>query len=108
MDYKVGLTDAAQADLGAIVEFLAEKSPEAAEKIGHELLDAALTLTFFPRRGTPVRRRPGLRKLSHRYYLIFYQVNEAARWVEIVRLWDGRQAPAELHLPHVAPPNPKT
>lgn len=99
MGYKVGLTEEAQADLGAVVRFLAQQSPEAAERIGHELLDAALTLTVFPRRGAPVRRRPGLRKLTRRHYLIFYQVNEAAAWVEVVRIWDGRQNPAALHLP---------
>jgi plasmid stabilization system protein ParE len=99
MGYQVGLTEEAQADLGAVVRFLAQQSPEAAERIGHELLDAALTLTVFPRRGAPVRRRPGLRKLTHRHYLIFYQVNEAASWVEVVRIWDGRQNPAILHLP---------
>jgi plasmid stabilization system protein ParE len=99
MGCRVGLTEAAQADLGAVVRFLAEKSPEAAARVGNELLDAALSLTLFPRRGTPVRRRPGLRKLSHRYYLIFYQVNETAQWVEVVRIWDGRQDPATLKLP---------
>jgi len=52
-----------------------------------------------PRRGAPVRRRPGMRKLSHRYFLIFYQVNEARQWVEVVRIWDGRKDPAALHLP---------
>jgi plasmid stabilization system protein ParE len=49
-------------------------NPEAALRLGNELLDAALSLALFPRRGAPVRRRPGMRKLSHRYWLIFYQV----------------------------------
>lgn len=99
MGYQVGLTEEAQADLRAAVQFLAAKSPEAAERIGHELLDAALTLTLFPRRGAPVRRRPGVRKLTHRHYLIFYQVDEAAGRVEVVRIWDCRQNPAVLRLP---------
>lgn len=99
MGYKVGLTETAQADLGLVVRFLAEQSPDAATRIGHELLDAALTLTLFPRRGASVRRRPGMRKLTHRHYLIFYQVNEAEQWVEVVRIWDGRQNPSALRLP---------
>ena len=99
MGYKVGLTEVAEADLGSVVRFLAEKSPEAAARIGHEILDAALTLTLFPRRGASVRRRPGMRKLTHRHYLIFYQVNEAEQWVEVVRIWDGRQNPDTLRLP---------
>jgi plasmid stabilization system protein ParE len=99
MGYRVGLSDAAQADLGAVVRFLAEKSPEAAARVGNELLDAAFALSVMPRRGASVRRRPGLRKLTHRYYLIFYQVNDASQWVEVVRIWDGRQDPASLRLP---------
>ena len=98
MGYQVGLTEEAQADLGAVVRWIAEKSPEAAERIGHELLDAALALTLFPRRGAAVRRRPGMRKLTHRHYLIFYQVNDTTQWVEVVRIWDGRQDPAALRL----------
>ena len=99
MGYQVGLIEEAQADLGAVVRWLAKQSPEAAQRIGHELLDAALTLTVFPRRGVSVRRRPGLRKLAHRHYLIFYQVNDAAGQVEVVRIWNGRQNPAGLRLP---------
>lgn len=39
--YQVGLTEEAQTDIGAVVRFLAEKSPEATKRIGHELLGAA-------------------------------------------------------------------
>lgn len=101
MGYKVGLTEEARDDLGAAVRFIAVEgaSPDAALRLGHELLDAALALSILPRRGSPVRRRPGMRKLSHRYWLIFYQVNEAEQWVEVVRFWDGRKDPAMLRLP---------
>jgi plasmid stabilization system protein ParE len=101
MAYKVGLTEEARNDLGEAVRFIAidGENPEAALRLGNELLDAALSLALFPRRGAPVRRRPGLRKLSHRYWLIFYQVNEAAQWVEVVRIWDGRKDPTQLQLP---------
>ncbi len=99
MGYKVGLTDAAIADLGAVVRFLAENSSEVALRMGEELLDAALSLSVMPRRGSPVRLRPGMRKLSCRHFLIFYRIDEAAGWVEIVRIWDGRRDPARLQLP---------
>jgi plasmid stabilization system protein ParE len=98
MGYQVGLTGEAQNDLAAAVRFLAEKSPEAAERIGNELLDAALSLTLFPRRGAAVRRRPGMRKLAHSHYLIFYQINDATQTVEIIRIWDGRQNPLSLRF----------
>jgi plasmid stabilization system protein ParE len=101
MGYKVGLTDLARDDLGEAVRLIAieGENPDAALRMGHELLDAALSLAILPRRGSPVRRRPGMRKLSHRYWLIFYQVNEAAQWVEVVRIWDGRKDPETLRLP---------
>jgi toxin ParE1/3/4 len=98
MGYQVELSDRAVEDLGEIVRFLADKSPEAADRIGHELLNTALTLTFFPSRGAAVRRRPGIRKLAHRHFLIFYQINEASKIVEVVRICDGRRNPADLNL----------
>jgi plasmid stabilization system protein ParE len=101
MGYKVGLTDLARDDLGAAVRFIAVEgeNPAAALRMGHDLLDVALSLAILPRRGSPVRSRPGMRKLSHRYWLIFYQVNEAEQWVEVVRIWDGRKDPMTLRLP---------
>ncbi len=99
MGWRVALTDKAEGDLGAVVAFLARFSPEAAERIGLELVEVIFSLDQLPYRGTPVRSRPGLRQLSHRYYLIYYQVNEPARRVEIVRIRDGRKDPASLALP---------
>jgi plasmid stabilization system protein ParE len=94
MDYRVILSRPALADLAAIVAFLASANRNAAARIGHELLDVCESLAFLPDRGSPVRRRPGLRKLSHRYYLVYYQVHASRRVVEIVRIWDGRQDPS--------------
>ena len=100
MDYQVGLTEAARSDLHAVVRYIAVdgQNPDAAFRLGNELLDAALSLAIFPRRGSPVRRRPGMRKLAHRHWLIFYQVNEVERRVEVIRIWDGRQDPSALKL----------
>jgi plasmid stabilization system protein ParE len=102
MDYRVIISQPALRDLGTTARFIAQGvhgSPAAAEKIGEELIALSESLAALPHRGTAVRRRPGLRKLSHRYYLIFYQVTEPARLVEIVRIWDGRQNPSGLTLP---------
>jgi plasmid stabilization system protein ParE len=35
----------------------------------------------------------------HRYYVVIFRLHEAAKLVEIVRVWDGRQDPAGLELP---------
>ena len=98
MGWRIALTAAAEADLGTVVAFLAQKSPAAAERIGLELVDLIFSLDQMPHRGAPVRKRPGLRKLAHRHYLVIYRVNEANALVEIVRVWDNRQDPARLRL----------
>ena len=99
MGYRVIFTVRADRDLAAAIAFLGQNSREAAERIGFEIVAVARSLTTLPRRGGRVRRRPGLRKLTHRDYLLFYQVNEALGTVEIVRIWDGRQDPETLRLP---------
>jgi plasmid stabilization system protein ParE len=100
MDYKVVLGGSADRDLERIVRFLAEKNPAAAETLGYALIDEALTLADFPRRGKPVRNRPGYRRILHRRrFLIFYRIDEANHMVEIARFWDGRQDPSWLTLP---------
>jgi plasmid stabilization system protein ParE len=78
MVWRVALTDKAENDLEAAESFLAGFSPEVAERIGLELVEIIFSLDQLPHRGVPVRARPGLRKLSHRFYLIYYRVNETA------------------------------
>ena len=59
MDYRVILSPRADRDLEQAVRFLAQKNPAAAERLGHALLDDALSLARLPRRGVAVRERPG-------------------------------------------------
>lgn len=99
MGWRIALTEKAEADLEAAVVFLAGFSREAAERIGLELVEVVFALDQLPRRGAPVKARHGLRKLSHRYYLTYYRVNEPAQLVEIIRIWDGRRNPNALRIP---------
>lgn len=100
MDYKVVYSARIGQDLAAIVAFLADKNPAAARRLGHALLDAADALGLLPYRGPAMRGRPQLRKLSHPpHHVVIYRVNEPSRTVEILRLWDARQNPGNLHLP---------
>ncbi|MBI5381756.1 MAG: type II toxin-antitoxin system RelE/ParE family toxin [Opitutae bacterium] len=78
--------------------FLARKNPAAAERIGLELVDIIFSLDQLPYRGAPVRKRPDLRKLAHRHYLVIYRINPTAALVEIIRIWDNRRDPKRLHL----------
>ena len=92
MDYEVIFSPLALTDLEAIVRYVA------AERLGTRLLDQAETLCHLPHRGGPVRRRPGVRKLVSRPYLIFYRVDDAARRVGVLRFWHGAQDPGGLRL----------
>lgn len=99
MDFKVGLTDESIADLRGIVGFISEQSPEAAQRVGLELIAAAESLTRFPDVGAPVRARPDMRKIVRWKYVIYYRIKPAERCVEVLRIWDGRRAPWKLRLP---------
>lgn len=97
--WRVALSPEAELDLERVTAFIARQSPAAAERIGLELVDVIFSLEEFPARGVSVKGRPGLRKVVHRHHLVIYRQHEAARLVEIVRVWDGRQNPEGLELP---------
>jgi toxin ParE1/3/4 len=99
MDFQVGLTDEAIADLGSIAEFIARDSAEAAERVGLELLATAESLRLFPNRGVAVKGRSDMRKIFRWSYAIYYRVKVAERRVEVLRIWDVRQDPMKLKLP---------
>jgi plasmid stabilization system protein ParE len=50
--YVVVLSNAAQTDLDNIVEYLAFHNPAAAQKLGLELIDTAMSLETLPYRGS--------------------------------------------------------
>ncbi len=100
MGYRVVLAAQADRDLERIVRFLAQKNQAAAERLGHALLDEALSLTQLPGRGMAVSGRPGYRRILHRpWFLLYYRIDEEQRLVEIARIWDARQNPADFALP---------
>ena len=98
MDFKVFLSDDALSDLEGIVTFIARENAVAAEQLGNQLLDAALSLDTFPERGrmVPEYRQPGLREIIFRSYRIIYRMNSPDRSLEIVRFWHGARG-----FPHI-------
>jgi toxin ParE1/3/4 len=87
--YRVLIRETAYEGLREIVEYVSRDNPAAAEKLGHELLDQALSLRALPFRGSTVRKRPNLLKLVCGNYLIYYQVKEDERVVEILQFVHG-------------------
>ncbi len=100
MDFKIFLSDDALSDLERIVAYIAPHNPVAADRVGNQLLEAALSLNTFPERGrmVPEFHRPELREIIFRSYRIIYRMNEADKSVEIVRIWHG--ARGFPHIPH--------
>ena len=87
--YVVVLSNAAQTDLDNIVEYLAVHNPAAAEKLGLELIDTAMSLETLPYRGSRMRNPPGVRKLIHGNYVITYRVKESNHTVQVLGFTHG-------------------
>ena len=51
MDFQIFLAQDALSDLERIVAYIATQNPEAAMRLGFDLLDSALTLASLPERG---------------------------------------------------------
>jgi plasmid stabilization system protein ParE len=98
MDFKVFLSSNALSDLERIVAYIARVDVRASERMGNQLLDAALSLTTFPERGrvVPEFRRPELREIIFRSYRIIYRVGSRGTSLEIVRFWHAARG-----FPHI-------
>jgi plasmid stabilization system protein ParE len=53
-------------------------------------------LENFPLLGSPYTKRPGVRKLVSRPYIIYYRVREASQAVDILRYWHGARREPDL------------
>jgi toxin ParE1/3/4 len=87
--YTVIFSKSADKDIINIVKHVAAENPQAAKKLGSNLLDLALSLDSMPYRGSKVKKRRGVLKLVHGNYLIYYRVNENKRTVEILSFKHG-------------------
>ena len=89
MGWKVIIAPSAQADLEGIVRYIARCNPDAAVRVGNELILRAESLATFPDRGrvVPEFGQRDLREVIHRTYRVIYRVNKNTEAVEIVRFW---------------------
>jgi plasmid stabilization system protein ParE len=93
VDYRLLFTQRALVDLAEIIGHIAEDDGEAASRFGNTLLDH-IEFIRFPRMGGTIRERSRVRKLSHSPILVYYQIREDKRLVEILHL---------RHASHKAP-----
>lgn len=79
-------------DLERLREFIAEKNPEAAERISLQLLKGIENLKQFPRLGIEVPRAPDpkrVRDLAFDRYIVRYLILDAA--IYILRIWHHKE-----------------
>lgn len=98
MGFKVFLSDEALSDLERIVAYIAFDNPEAAQRVGDQLLDAAMSLDTLPERGrvVPEFQHPDIREIVVRSYRVIYRVNKNDTDIEIIRFWHGARG-----FPHI-------
>ena len=91
MDFQVFLSPEALIDLERIVAYIALDNAVAAEWLGNQLLNTALSLRAFPERGrvVPEFGRSHLREIVFRSYRIIYRLNSHDNTLEVVRFWHG-------------------
>ena len=101
MDFEIIWSDAAIADLHDICTYIARDDPQAAERMGHGILDHVRILTSFPFIGPTYPRgtRGPLREIVFRPYRIFYDVSEPSHSVEILHVWHGRRDEPTFPIP---------
>ena len=96
MGWEIIFSSDALEDLADAVRYIAKDNPDAAERIGHALIDSVLILENFPFLGSVYPKKPGVRMLVSRPYLIFYRVQETQQMIEILRYWHSSRGEAEL------------
>ena len=99
MGFAIDWTETALEDLADLVRFIAEDDPEAALRVGGEVIDHVGILSTFPEIGPVFRQRPMgvIRQITCRPVRIFYRVHGEAERVEILHGWHGaRRDPEEL------------
>jgi addiction module RelE/StbE family toxin len=96
MGCKVIFSPQAITDLRSVVRFIARDNPDAATRLGAALIDRVSILADFPELGPKYSKRPGIRRLVSRPYVIFYRYRQNEKVVDILRYWHGAQSALNL------------
>jgi plasmid stabilization system protein ParE len=89
VDYRILFTQEALKDLAEIIGHIAEDDDEAASRFGDSLLDHVELLTRYPRMGGEIRKRSRVRKLLHSPVLVYYQIREDRKLIEVLYFRHG-------------------
>jgi len=94
VDYKIIVAPRAISELRDIVLYISADRPEAAQRLGHALIEKTKALAAFPRSGGVVREfaDDNIRQLVLPPYRIIYRIDDAARVVGVARFGHGAQS----------------
>src|SRR5205823_10370789 len=104
-EFKVIFAERSRSDLRSITFRVARLSgAERGERLGHQLVDKALTLRVFPERGrvVPELADPQIREIIFKSYRIVYRVR--AGHVEVIRFWHAARGTPEIDSDEFIPP----
>lgn len=93
MDYRIFFTQRALTDLAEIIGYITEDDDKSASRFGISLLDHVELLTRYPRMGGVIRKRSRVRKLLHSPVLVYYQIREDRRIIEVLHFRHGSRKP---------------
>jgi len=96
VDYRVFFTQKALTDLAELIGHIADDDADAATRFGNALLDHIELLSRFPRMGSTVGSRRSVRKLVHSPVVVYYQIREDQRMIEVLQFRHGSRKPPEL------------
>jgi addiction module RelE/StbE family toxin len=98
MGWKIIIAPSAQSDLADIVRYIAQHNPDAASRLGYELITRVERLANFPEigRNVPEFRQPNLREVICRSYRIIYRLQHEEQRIDIVRFWHAARG-----FPHI-------
>ncbi len=96
MGCKIIFSPQAIADLESAVRFIAKDNPDAAVRVGNTLINRVSILKNFPLVGSLYPKRPGVRKLVSRPYIIYYRPRLEENCLDILRYWHGARGEPEL------------
>lgn len=106
MGWRLIYTKPATRDLEELVRYIAHDRPDAAMKLGLELVALAESLTVFPYRGAGLRNRHGARKVVRAPYVLLYRWDEPLRTIRILRFWHAKPHNRDASLRHPRPLRP--
>lgn len=96
MDFRLLYTQRALNDLAEIIAHIGKDDAEAAASFGDSLLDHLEFLERFPRMGSAIRKRARVRTMVHSPIVVYYQIHEVRRLVEILHLRHASRKPARF------------